>query len=211
MPIAMDISQMVDAADVVVVGRYISFDSSWNMARNPNNIHLEDNDNFTEGFLFNFLVDEVIVGDIAKGEIIVNHRVSETVKIIESDAQINDVGIIISRATVEEEISFSVNDPHYIEPEFGVSYMLFLRKNEIFGHYYRAIEPFSMVIAPDRTVRLQSNLINNLGNFYKIVSINGDRTIDVTISSGVSIEDNISYNSLDNVIQQVRLHASSMN
>ena len=40
---------MVKEADVVAIGNYDGFDSTWNMARNPQDISQEDQENYVEG------------------------------------------------------------------------------------------------------------------------------------------------------------------
>lgn len=72
--IASDFSDMVEQSDVVVLGTYKSFDSSWNMARNSDDLYKEATDHYIEGKLYNFTVDEVLAGDLQTKEIRVNHR-----------------------------------------------------------------------------------------------------------------------------------------
>ena len=201
-PVALSISEMTENAQVVVIGKYSNYDSSWNMARNPSNISYEDSENFTEGHLYAFTVEEVLKGEVSELDILVNHRYSEILKIMESNAEVSNEGIILKEATKENELRLTVHDPLYISPELGVSYILFLMKDEVFGYYYGAIEPFSIIISSDSTVVLRSNLINRTHSFEESVVVNDNRTINVSIS-GASIEDNISNTSVDTVLQQI--------
>lgn len=185
------LSEMADASQVIVVGQYKGYDSSWNMARNPNNVLEEDSENYTEGHFYEFSIDEVLKGDVDEREILVNHRYSEIVK------------------TTDPNTEFTLIDPLYIAPEYGVSYILFLTKEEIFGNYYGSIEPFSIKIESDNTVTLNSNLIDSTGSFEDTVTLDDGRMITVLVSKGSCIEDNISNNTLESIKQQIYSSAKS--
>lgn len=111
-PVAMDIHSIIHESDVIVVGKYVKFHSSWNMARDPNDINKEDPNLYVEGKVFEFQVDQYLYG---KGDslILVNHKYKHD-------------GII---------------DERYIEPLLGESVVLFLQKG-VFNQYYGAMQPF---------------------------------------------------------------------
>ena len=104
---------MVKEADVVAIGNYDGFDSTWNMARNPQDISQEDQENYVEGHLYNFNVKEVLKGDPLQGRMKINYRYAEQIEIDDSNSKV-----------VNE-------DPLYIKPEIGKKYMLFLKKMKI--------------------------------------------------------------------------------
>ncbi|TKI99165.1 cardiolipin synthase, partial [Bacillus cereus] len=61
-PATSDLNQMINEADLVVIGEYEGLDSKWNMARNPSNPSEEDKENYVEGHLYNFNISETIKG-----------------------------------------------------------------------------------------------------------------------------------------------------
>lgn len=179
-PATEELSEMVYSAEAVVIGKYVGFDSSWNMARNPSNAFEEDAEHYVEGRLYSFEVEDVLKGDLAAGTVLVNHRYSEIKKMTESNAVVNAEGIILSEATKTNDISFTLTDGLYIEPEIGAKYILFLLKDKDFGNYYGSIEPFAIKII-DNVAQVQSNLINSAGVRKQAVAIDGtSRTIVVT-------------------------------
>lgn len=196
-PVATNLSQMTDEADLIVIGKYVGLDSIWNMARDPDNVKNEDSENYVEGQLYSFVIDDVLKGDTVTDTILVNHRYSETVKSIESNAKINEEGIIVKAATKSNEITLKVLDPLFIEPDLNSTYILFLLKDQDFGNYYGAIEPFVIKITDEIAV-LQSNLIDKADNFVQPIDIDGSRTVEVIID-GVSIDDTISGKSFEDI------------
>jgi hypothetical protein len=179
-PVANGLSEMVNSAELIVVGKYMGFESSWNMARNPGNISEEDSERYVEGHLYFFKIDEILKGNAEYDEILVNHKYSESIQATESNAVINEQGIIISEATETNEISFTFIDKLYIEPEIGATYVLFLKYDEDFDDYYGAAEPFIIKIDND-IAHLQSNLVDSEGEIEQEAIIDGtDRTITVS-------------------------------
>jgi hypothetical protein len=191
-PTAEELNEMVNSAEVVVVGEYMGFDSSWNMARNPNNISDEDEERYVEGRLYSFNVEDVLKGNLADETVLVNHKYSETRKMTESNAVINAEGIIVTEATVTNEISFTLIDALYIEPEIGVKYVLFLAKDNNFGNYYGSVEPFIIKISDDNIAYIQSNLINSTGAIEQVVTIDGTSRTIVATEHTTPLNDNIS-------------------
>ena len=105
--------ELISLSDTVVIGKFDSYNGSWNMARNPDNIMEEDPTLYAEGKLYNFKVKEYLVGDGNK-DIVVNLSYSFN-------------GEIIDR---------------YIVPEKDKEMVLFLKYNPTFDHYYKVMEPF---------------------------------------------------------------------
>ena len=164
---------MSEMADYVVIGKYEKLDKTWNMSRDINDVTKESETNYVEGRLYKFTVTEVLKGGFIKNNILVNHRYLERF-----DYQVSG-----------ENASVNVQDYLYIEPEMGGTYMLFLSKDKDFGYYYGATEPFMVKIEDDKAV-LQSNLIDNEGDFVsKVKASNGDE-VEVRIG-GNKIEDTI--------------------
>ena len=88
-PITSKLQEMMDSADYIVIGEYTKFDSTWNMARNPNNIKEEDPENYVEGRLYDFTVEQCVKGSIEDSSILINHRYSEVITTTESNAVID--------------------------------------------------------------------------------------------------------------------------
>ncbi|QQN84759.1 cardiolipin synthase [Bacillus toyonensis] len=141
-PSTSRLEDMVKEADVVAIGNYDGFDSIWNMARNPQDISQEDQENYVEGHLYNFNVKEVLKGDPLQDRMKINYRYAEQIEIDDSNAKV-----------VNE-------DPLYIKPEIGKKYMLFLKKDENMNHYFGAIEPLAIMFDENDIAYLQSNLLH---------------------------------------------------
>lgn len=146
--VADSLDNMQDKAEVIVRGKYISFDHEWNMARNQENILEEDPNIYVGGKLYNFEITEVLKGTTETSNILVNHRYKEKneVDLREEDAKEPDIH------------TYETIDPLFIEPDLGDEYVLFLVKEDTLNYYYAANEPFMMKIQNDDVV-LQSNLI----------------------------------------------------
>ena len=171
---------LVKNSEIVVIGEYTGFSSSWNMARDSYNVLNEDKDNYFEGRLYNFSVFEILKGTPVDDEILVNHYYSRTIKKTESNAVFNENGEIVVAATKTNEISFTVPSFLFIEPDIGSTYVLFLLKDRDFGNYYGTAEPFMIKIEDDKAF-LQSNLIDIAGEIVQTVPIDGtSRTISVS-------------------------------
>lgn len=201
-PVAAELSEMIEASEVIVVGKYGKLESTWNMARNPNNIMEEDPNNYTEGHLYRFTAESVLKGELDNLEILVNHRYAERHTFIKSNAEVNQAGEVTKQATRAEEVSFSVQDPLYIEPQIDDTYILFLKRDGVFGNYYGAVEPFSIRILADHSVRLQSNLISGAGAFEETVVAENGQQINVRIK-GASLEDMVSDRSFESIIAEI--------
>lgn len=202
-PITDSLDTMSEAAELIVVGKYTGLNSTWNMARDPNNISQEDTSNYVEGKLYDFTIDKVVKGNVDTNGILINHRYSEIMRHIESNAVIDEDGNIIQKATKENEFFFTVHDPFFIEPEIGETYILFLSKDQNFNNYYGCIEPFAIKIK-NGAAELQSNLINTT-TLNEKVPVEKSRTINVIIDNAHSIKDNISGKSFDDILQSIKL------
>lgn len=203
-PSTSDLNKMITEADVVVIGEYESFDSKWNMARNPNNIMEEDLENYVEGHLYNFNISELIKGTTNSDKIKINHRFAETITLEESDAVIGSNGIIKKEATKVINKEIENRDPLYIEPTLGNKYMIFLKKDKTFENYYGAIEPFEIMFDENNTAKLQTNIKNiNEDNLISEIKV-GEKTFVVKNEIHETITDTISGKSLEELVQKVK-------
>ncbi|MEG2909932.1 MAG: hypothetical protein RR945_11970 [Erysipelotrichaceae bacterium] len=203
-PLTSDLNKMADESDIIVIGEYESFDSKWNMARNPDNPTLEDADNYVEGHLYNFNVSEVVKGSSDINSIKVNHRFAETIKIEDSNELTDSYGIIKKEATKTTSKNVENIDPLYIKPTTGEKYMLFLKKDQLFENYYGAIEPFSIVFDENDLAELQTNIADiNEDSLSSKVNIN-DKTFLVKNEIYETINDNISGMNLNDLINRIK-------
>ncbi|WP_047980141.1 hypothetical protein [Ornithinibacillus contaminans] len=143
--IGNDLNELESMADLIVIGEYGTLEKKWNMARDRQDPKKESTENYFEGNLYNFKIDETIKGT-SESEILVNLAYEEEHKYP------NESG---------DDFKFSVKDPYYVEPESHVKYVLFLKKDEMFGNYYGAIEPFQVKIDKNNRVHLVTNQILN--------------------------------------------------
>lgn len=135
--VAKNVEEMTQASDIVVVGEYITFDSTWNMARDGSNYKKEDEENYLEGRIYRFKILEVLKGDITDASIQVNHRSSEMV--------------------TKDKMDKLEPYPLFIEPELGRKSILFLKKEKNFQIYYNAIEPTMITFDEKDKAVVQSN------------------------------------------------------
>nr|WP_154894253.1 hypothetical protein [Paenibacillus xylanexedens] len=154
------------------------------MLRDPDNSQKESEEGFVEGQLYDFKIDKVIKGNVNGENIKVNHRAAESLTLKFSEG-------------VEEQIT--VSDLFYIEPKTKSKYVLFLKQNKELDNYYGAIEPFSLIIDDNNSVKLNSNIIGSkeISQEFKINS--------VTVHNDIvdSIEDNISGMNLEELLNKV--------
>ncbi|MED3025588.1 MULTISPECIES: hypothetical protein [Bacillus cereus group] len=151
------LSEMVEEADLIVLGEYGGLHSKWNMVNNSlHEIQGED----VEGHLFNFYVKEILKGYSVENKILINHRYSETLVLEESNEVTDDNGIILKGATKVFTKKVENKDPLYIEPKSGETYIVFLKENSKLGHFYPALEPFMIQFDIRGVAHLKSNLID---------------------------------------------------
>lgn len=148
-PVYADIQQMYEKADYIVIGQYTDFVSTWNMDRNPQNPAEEDPNSYSEGRLYSFAVDRVLKGGSLPDEITVNKYYSFASGYSTYDA-----------AGEELYIPCQIPTQYFVESEYGVDYLLFLNYNEMADNYYSIGEPWEMMVQPDGTMELKSNLFN---------------------------------------------------
>lgn len=203
-PSTSDLNDMINEADVIVIGHYTGLDSKWNMARNPNNPSEEDKENYVEGHLYNFNISDTIKGAIDSKQIKVNHRFAETIKLEVSDEVVSPEGIITKKATNVEIKEIVNKDPLYIEPKNGKKYMLFLKENKVIGNYFGAIEPFSIIIDKNNKAVLQTNIETIDEDSLTTETVFAGETFIVKNEIHETITDTISGKSLEELIKHVQ-------
>ncbi|MED2186297.1 hypothetical protein [Bacillus wiedmannii] len=190
------LSEMVEEADVIVLGKYDGLYSKWNMANSSSHgIQSEG----VEGHLFSFHVKEILKGDYVKNEILINHRYSENLVLEESNEIIDKNGIILKGATKVFTKKVENKDPLYIKPKSEETYIVFLKENNKLGHFYPALEPFMIEFDLRNIAHLKSNLINWDKNKYKFETKVKDKTFYIENEIDATIKDNISGKKLKDI------------
>ncbi|PDZ88061.1 hypothetical protein, partial [Bacillus thuringiensis] len=190
------LSEMVEDADVIVLGKYDGLHSKWNMAKNSS-YEIQDED--VEGHLFNFHVKEILKGDSVENKILINHRYSESIVLEESNEVIDDNGIILKGATKVVTKKVKNKDLLYIKPKSGDTYIVFLKENSKLGHFYPAIEPFMIQFDLRNISHLKSNLINWDKNKYKFETKVNKKTFYIENEIDSPIQDKISGKTLKEI------------
>ncbi|HHY1427553.1 TPA: hypothetical protein ACV1G0_002467 [Bacillus cereus] len=190
------LSEMVEEADVIVLGEYDGFYSKWNMA-NSSSHEIQNED--VEGHLFSFHVKEILKGDYVKNEILINHRYSENLVLEESNEIIDKNGIILKGATKVFTKKVENKDPLYIKPKSEETYIVFLKENNKLGHFYPALEPFMIEFDLRNIAHLKSNLINWDKNKYKFETKVKNKTFYIENDIDSTIKDNISGKKLRDI------------
>lgn len=158
-PTSSNFESVIEEADLIVSGHYQDIDSKWNMARNPNNPDLDDEEYFTEGIIYNFSIDEVFYSssDFNNSSILVNLRHFERIDVTLDNGSVESIDYI---------------DPFFIEPSSNQKYVLFLQFNPQFDHYYAASEPFQFTV-DNNELKAKSNLFeedkSNITKYNNII------------------------------------------
>lgn len=203
---ATDLSDMINNSDLIVLGTYEGFDSTWNMARDPNDLSEESDEAYIEGKIYNFNVEEVLMGEVENSKIKINHSYSETltVELTSGDEVVSPEGVLIKEPTSVEYREIENKDPTFIEPNFNDRYIVFLQKGEINNIYMRAIEPYLIKFDENETAILQSNLTNNDNDtLNNNITIDG-KTISITNEVDTDFKDSISGKKLKYVIEEIK-------
>lgn len=190
--IAEGLDEMVSNADWIVLGRYTAFDSTWNMSRDPNDPSKPSDDQYTEGRIYRFQVEHIYKGELAKTEILVSHRYSQT----------KEMRLLDSQGTLTTQpVSFVLMEPLYQEPVIGDEYVLFLTQGYT-GYYQSPAHPFQIRIDNNAVAHLCSPLTAGNDTFFQTVNANGRQMI-VSIDAGTAINDWITGMSKEALLHQL--------
>lgn len=202
---AQNFTDMVRESDFIVLGVYEGFDSTWNLARDPEDLSKESKEEYIEGKIYNFKVEEVLSGDIKAENIKISHMYEETIVVEETsgDEEITPEGILVKEPTSVKYHDVKNINPAFIEPNFGEKYIVFLSKDEINELYMGAIEPYLINVDENGLVNVQSNLL--VENFPTINTHNlGDLTVSIESDANIDFEDSVTGKSLDEIIKQIK-------
>ena len=203
-PVAVSLEDMIDAADYIVLGEYTGYHGSWNMAKDPADIQKDDPENTAEGRLYDFQIRQVLKGSVEEENILVNQTWSETIPILDSDAEFDAEGRVIRESTESRTVPVTVQSSLFIEPEYGCSYLLFLLRDKHFGNYYAAVEPFQIKLESGTAI-LKSNLLEGTDAPAQTVELENGKTITVSLGAGsLKIEDFLTGRTEEELLGDIR-------
>jgi len=148
---------------LIVVGRFTGFDSTWNIARNPHNRMLESEEHYIRGHKYVFEIDEVLHGRIDSDQIL--------------------VGMSHSERTSFQGLTIMINNPLYVEPIFGDTYILFLGRDEHGGFFWQVTAQGAFRIV-DGFAETASNLTTIGGTIREEFMLNDGNILEVITSAG---------------------------
>lgn len=167
------LDEMVSAAGVVVVGYFDKQIDTMNMRRDPKDMTKESELSYEEGRIYEFTIEEVLVGKVSEEKINIALAFSTEAVIYDSNG---------------EEVKVQLRDPFFREPKLQQKYMLFLYKNNELNTYFKSFEPYRVEIQ-DGILIMDSVLFSN-NTDDKMSTVKLEKTkemikVDYRIPSGV--------------------------
>lgn len=139
------LDEMVNSTGVVVVGYFDKQIDTMNMKRDSKDITKESKLSYEEGRIYEFTVEEVIVGKVRDEKVNIALAVSLETIIFDSNG---------------DEVKIQIPDPLFEEPKRQQKYMLFLYKNIELNTYFKSFEPYRVEIQ-DGILSMDSVLFSN--------------------------------------------------
>ena len=207
---AQCLSTMVEFADIIVIGRYNGTYLTWNSRQDPRKMQGGGSSReYSNALLYDFIVDEVLLGEVSGHEITVFHRIAREHILVITNEVVSPAGVIMQSATDEREIAIEVDCLYFTEPIIGPTYILFLSRDDTLEQYGSWFQPFSIMVTPDGSVRLQTGSADAPSRFsVDIPHPFFDNTyIAFTADMGSgNFHDDISYRQFDDVVAQIRAY-----
>lgn len=145
---ADNLDQMVEAADLIVVGQYKGLYSTVNMIRGNQNETKESTEEYLGGKVYNFHINRILKGNVEDDTIHIVHRYSNKFDIEETLGHENK--------EVEEA------DPTYIKPSIGKTYIAFINHPEVEDFYGQSLEPYLIKVDDEEQVEIKSHIEDDL-------------------------------------------------
>ena len=139
------LDEMVSAVGVVVVGYFDKQIDTMNMRRDPKDMTKESEFSYEEGRIYEFTVEEVLVGKVPDEKINIALAFSKEAVIYDGNA---------------EEVKVQLRDPFFREPKLQQRYMLFLYENSELNTYFKSFEPYRVEVQ-DGILIMDSVLFSN--------------------------------------------------
>lgn len=146
---------LVKDSACVVEGRYTGFLSTWNIERMYTDPTREDPNAYSEGRKYSFSVSRVLKGENIPKEIEISKTYSTQSTYCADDG---------------EEIIFQMPAQHYVEPQIGETYLLFLHYSRDNDVYYTIGEPGEIRRTADGLSEICSNLLNPPADLPEILT-----------------------------------------
>lgn len=145
---AKNLSEMIEEADVIVIGQYEGLNSTVNLIREEEDETKESTEEYLGGKIYNFHIDETLKGEVEEDSILLAHRYSKKFAIDE----------ILGHEDKEVEEA----DPTYINPSMGKTYVAFLKKPKVEDFYEQSAEPYLIKVDDNEQVEVKSNVEDDL-------------------------------------------------
>jgi len=216
MPTANDLEQMTERAEIVVIGSFTEFVTSFNSSRRLGDPRYPSTTHHNEAMVYSFHIDEVLKGDISRGEISPNVI---SIAILQFDRMqgyldntvYDDDWNVIEEPTEFDPYSIDVIRQFWIEPIIGETVMLFLNfvesRNEvedigsrfaIWGH------PYMIAFDSEGVAELRSNgLIPLAEREPQVFFSEGGQRIEYIFGSNWVLEDTISNLPLEEIVTTI--------
>jgi hypothetical protein len=174
---AFTLEEMNQEADYIVIGKYTQLKKKVNSARDVNDPSKESEEEYHEGEVYDFAVDQVLKGKISEKSILVE---------VPKKMQLTDP---------EDLRKYEIIDPNYIQPKMDQKYILFLDKADGDDYYGIPFFPYVLeiqdnqilkVVKPDPALRIQE-----LQAQSKQIHVEGDSFVDAfqDLLSGKRLQD----------------------
>ena len=125
------LDEMVNTTGVVVVGSFDKQIDTMNMRRDSKDITKENKVSYEEGRVYEFIVEEVLVGKVRDEKINIALAYSSETVIYDGNG---------------DEVKVQLPNPLFKEPKRQQKYMLFLYKNNELNMYFKSCEPYRIEI-----------------------------------------------------------------
>ena len=145
---AENFTEMIEKADVIVIGQYEGLNSTVNLIREDEDETKESTEEYLGGKIYNFHIDKTLKGKVEEDSILLAHRYSKKFAIDE----------ILGHEDKEVEEA----DPTYIKPSMGKTYIAFLKKPKIEDFYEQSVEPYLIKVDDNEQVEVKSNIEDDL-------------------------------------------------
>lgn len=150
--LAVDVEGLVQNADYIVIGHYDKYEKNWEISSDP----------YSEGDIYNFVIEEILMGDLPQNIPVGIPRLKQVSTVIEG-----------------QSYAENVTDPNYVNPNFDSRYILFLQKYQPLDLYTPASLPYHIEIDRSHNVTLQYNHGEiDLGSIDSITGTSADSLIN---------------------------------
>src|SRR5699024_3779344 len=145
---AENFTEMIEKADVIVIGQYEGMNSTVNLIREDEDETKESTEEYIDAKVYNFHIDKTLKGKVEEDSILLAHRYSKKFAIDE----------ILGHEVKEVEEA----DPTYIKPSMRKTFVAFLKNPEVEDFYEQSVEPYLIKVDDNEQVEVKSNIEDDL-------------------------------------------------